>query len=157
MRKFNFVLAGLVAAALASASPALADSKALPPCTAKTPSGVACAPFFGGALKLGDPAVTDSLQGKTSGAVTNYSLAGDGTVWNVNFSYRPGDPIADTGIGFLIYDSSGGVVTLQNATGNPPHTVTWPLPSINGMTYQVQVFSYIPLKMQYTIGVTQGN
>jgi hypothetical protein len=148
----------LLAFAAATPGSAGADAgKALQPCTPKTPAGTACVPFFGGALRIGDPAVNDVLSGSTGGAVTNYSLAGDGTVWNLSFSYSPGDPLSDRGIGFLIYDDRWNLVTLQNATGNPPHSQTYPLSTTNGTMYQVQVFDYLPLKISYSLGVTQGS
>ena len=140
-------------------APALAaGAKPTPPCTPKLrAAGTPCVPFFGGALNIGDPPVTDTLLGQPSGAVTNYSLTGDGTVWNVNFSYTPGDPITDKAVGFLIYDDSWNVVTLQPATSNPPHSVSWPLQTTNGTVYQVQAFDYRSGKIQYTLGVTQGS
>jgi hypothetical protein len=143
---------------IGTASLALAQTtKPIPPCTPRTAPGTACTPFLGGSLNLGDPGVTDTLVGSVSGAVTNYSLAGDGTVWNIAFSYSPGDPIRDTGVGFLIYDSNWNVVTLQNATGDPPHSQRFMLPTVAGATYQVQVFNYMPVTISYTIGVSQGH
>ncbi len=158
-RTRRIVLGGLLAFAVSvpGVASAAGSTKLTPPCTPKTPVGTACIPFFGGALNLGDPAVTDLLQGNTAGAVTNYSLAGDGTVWKVMFSYSPGNPVSDNGIGFLIYDDQGNAVTLQNATGNPPSTATWSLATKNGTNYQVQVFDYLPVTIHYTLGVAPGS
>src|SRR5581483_12271658 len=95
-----------------------------------------------------------SLQGATRGRVVNYSLTGDGTRWLINFSYTPGDPISDTAIGVLIYDDKGNVVDLQNAVGNPPHSISFPELTTDGTAYQVQVFNYTTRLIQYTIGVS---
>jgi hypothetical protein len=113
-------------------------------------------PFFGGALRTGDPPVTDSLQGAPTGEVINYSITGDGKIWIVSFSYAPGDPISDTATGVLIYDDQFNVVQLQNPVGDPPHSIWFPLETTRGTAYQVQVFNYTPLKIKYTIGVKKA-
>src|SRR5581483_4366671 len=144
------ISAGIFAVMMAAAAPALADSGTaqLKVCTAKTPAGTPCVPFFGGALNIGDPAVSDSIQGAPCNVagcgttnvaeVINYSATGDGNVWMVNFSYTPGDPVSDTAIGVLIYDDRWNVVQLQNPVSDPPHTVSFPFETKNGTVYQVQ-------------------
>lgn len=135
-------------------------------CTPKTPLGMPCAPFFGGALNIGDKPVTDSIQGApcniagcgttTLAEVINYSATGDGNIWIVNFSYTPGDPVSDTAVGVLIYDDQWNVVQLQNPTMDPPHSMWFPFPTNAGTVYQVQVFNYTPNLIKYTMNVTKA-
>jgi hypothetical protein len=165
-----FTILGAALLILAVALPAEAQSGTAPllPCTRKTPAGVPCAPFFGGALRIGDKPYTDSIQGapcnvagcatNSTGEVHNFSAAGDGTVWIVKFSYTPGDNIVDTGVGVLIYDDGGGVVTMQNpVSGDPLHSMWFPFETKTGTVYQVQVFNYTPLLITYTIGMSKAS
>lgn len=171
MRHLSFKLASLwfsvTILALVSTVPAAAQTGTAPlkPCTPKTLTGAPCTPFFGGALSTGDPAVTDTLQGApcnvagcgtSTGEVNNYSATGDGKIWIVNFSYAPGDPIADTAVGVMIYDDQWNVVQLQNPTMDPPHSMWFPFPTNPGTVYQVQVFNYTPNLIKYSIGVKRA-
>jgi hypothetical protein len=156
---------GLGLAAPAEAQVGIASPK---PCTSRTPYGVPCQPYFGGALRIGDPPYTDTIASppctvagcgtSTIGLVHNFSATGDGKTWIVNFSYTPGDPITDTAVGVLIYDDQWNVVQMQNPVGNPPHTIWFPFETKNGTVYQVQVFNYSSISPQitYTIGMSKA-
>ena len=164
----RLVVAAFVTLAFTSPAQAQVGTAALKPCTPKTPFGTSCQPYFGGALRIGDPPYSDTIMSppcnvagcgtSNIGLVHNFSAAGDGSTWLVNFSYAPGDPISDTAIGVLIYDDQWNVVQLQNPVGNPPHTIAFPFPTKNNVVYQIQVFDYssIPPSITYTIGVSKA-
>ncbi|HEX6513913.1 MAG TPA: hypothetical protein VF157_16535 [Chloroflexota bacterium] len=172
MRSFSLgaralAMVGGLIVILAAALPAAAQTgtAALKPCTPKTPMGIPCTPYFGGALRLGDKPYTDSIMGApcnvagcgtSTGEVHNFSATGDGNIWIVNFSYTPGDPISDTAVGVLIYDDSWNVVQQQTVVGDPPHSVWFPFPTNNGTVYQVQVFNYTPNLIKYTISLAKA-